>query len=682
MILLFLSILFFVILFSAYSIGKFFVLKNNLSSFFMGFSLFIGLYSFLTRFMLEIGLQSQFFLVCSSIFCSIIFVISILIPVKYILFGSKKAFVIFILLVLFFIVLSLRYTLGEEMGDVVYIFNVIQKPLVSDYLNTYNLNTGYISNDILYTGTKEGIGYYFFFSTLSFIVNSVSDVINIIYIPPYLITTWVANILFYIFSSALIISVIERFDFIHKKEKFYLLFWLGIFIGSYYYNITYPLIVVTMAVLNIAYLALELSEYFYTFSRKGLIRVFILTFSLYAYGATGAMFLAISSFAIVVISLINKNKHAFIQIPFFLIPIILYIYAQELFVGYLSYILLFYIITLVLCIVAYNAEKIQRFIYKIFPLTLALLFIGILVYSFNAFAPNYIDNWSAFFKYQGQFDRTQDYFNLSKESLILHNIPHYILLIALIYNQRTRKVGQYILVMSIFFINPFVREFTIKFISRIDVYNRIFFLIFNVGTIGLGVVALLDIKVKSIRFGRIILLFITLMLVPQTIDQVTGFAYPTYEPDEQDYNPIYKMSNNQIEILEKMRQIVVIEKMNNPLIISQIWGTAYYAPEFVTLGYNVNQQRYGPTIIGKELYEIFYSLAIPGDIGPKLERETVVKTCDLLIERSIDFVIFDKKSQLYDSEIGDYMKTEWYIQDCADRVMQNDRYSLYRFYWR
>jgi len=105
-----------------------------------------------------------------------------------------------------------------------------------------------------------------------------------------------------------------------------------------------------------------------------------------------------------------------------------------------------------------------------------------------------------------------------------------------------------------------------------------------------------------------------------------------------------------------------------------------YAPEFVVLGYNVNQQRYGPVYIGQELYEIFYTPAIPADDGPRLTAP-VRKTCELLIAQQIDFVLYDKSMVIYDKEIGDYMPISWYIRNCGTFVHENDRYILYRFFW-
>lgn len=653
------------------------VANNNLIGFF-GFSIIVSLLFFISYPLSILGVESSVYYNIVLITLLIIGIIGI----KTLKYDFKRSDIsILFLLVLFYGLISIQYTLGEQMGDNVYIFIQVIKNINTNILNNFDLNNGYIFDYQMINPTKSFISFYHFFSFINYFINKLGSVLRLSYIPAYVITMWVSNILFYIFSAQIILSVKEIFN-IKNKFLFGIIFvFLGLYIGSYYYNTTLPHIGMTFLGITLSATILVLFDYFKTFDRKTLVLLFVLLYSMNGYATTGALYVMVFSFGIVSITLFKENKDAFIQIPLFLIPILHYTLIMKDGPNTWLILLVFYCVVSGISLLFYFKHKLASFIYRNFKFILFGIWIVLAIYSVTRIE-NYWIKVPDFFLPRSGFDRVQDYFTFSSLGQSLMNIFHYILIICLIIYKKTRDIGMMLILFLLFFINPIMRPIVAENIAHYEIYNRIFFTVFNTGTLGMGLVALYELlKVSKLtKSTNYIMVILTLLFLIPTYQQVTTYFYPTYIPREKDYNPLYKMSNNQIEILEKMRQIVVIEKMENPLIISQIFGTAMYAPEFVVLGYNVNQQRYGPVYIGQELYEIFYTPAIPADDGPRLNAP-VRKTCELLISQQIDFVLYDKDLAVYDAQIGDYMPIYWYIRDCGTFVYENDRYILYRFFW-
>lgn len=651
--------------------------NHNLIGFF-GFSLIMGLLFILSYPLTMLGVRSDVYF---NLVLFILLVITI-IGLRKLKFKLKKSdlFIAF-LLVLFYVLISIRYTLGEQMGDNVYVFIQVLKNINTSILNNFDLNNGLVFDYQLINPTKSFISFYHFFSFINYYIEKLSSLLHLSYIPAYVVTMWVSNILFYIFSAQIILSIKSIFN-VKSKLLFGIIFvFIGLYIGSYYYHITLPHIGMTYLSLTLSATVLVLYEYFQTFNRKTLILIFILLYSMNAYATTGALYVMVFSFGIVSITLFKKNKDAFLQIPLFLVPILHYTLIMKDGPNIGLILLVIYLALTGISLLFYYKEKLSNFIFKYIKFVLVGLWILLALYSVTRIE-NYWLKAPEFFMPRSGLDRVQDYFTFNTIGLSLMNLFNYSLIACVILYKKTRTIGWMLVLFLLFFINPIMRPIVAENIAHYEIYNRIFFTVFNTGTLGMGLVALYGLieESKWTKFTNVIIgTLIALLLIPTYI-QVTTYFYPTYVPRETDYNPLYKMSDNQIDILEKMRQIVVIEEIENPLIISQIFGTAMYAPEFVVLGYNVNQQRYGPAYIGQELYEIFYTPAIPADNGPRL-MAPVRKTCELLISQQIDFVLYDKDLAVYDTEIGDYMPIYWYIRDCGAFVYENDRYILYRFFW-
>lgn len=648
----------------------------SFSDIFVGFSLYMGVFFFITHY----AVNNQF----SSVkyhewIISTLWIITILSIFRFRLFRLNWIYLVMIFAYLYFAIkLSMRYTLGEQMGDSIYLFNIVNKNIDVPILNSFNNATGEISSEYSLSLNKSYVSFYFFFSTLYHQVSQWITNMRIEYLPPYVLNMWVSNILFYFFSAGFIIDLCNKIKARKLIIWILMLVWLGLYTGSIYYNITLPHIVVTYLVLYAAYIILLSYEYFQSFNKFLLAKITILIFAMNGFGGTGALFVMVFSFGLVSTILLLKNKDAFIVTPILLIPVLEYanIFIQHDKIFILS-LIAWLIITLV-CLLIYFNVWLQNLVYRVFPMSLIVLWLGALFYS-TRYIEDYWSKFAGFTVPQFGADRTQDYFSFTNSSLIVRNIFYYLLLISLLLVRKTRNVGIMLFVILLFFVNPYMKPLIAEKVSRYDVYNRIFFTIFNSGSVGLGLYAFYEILKKYFRkFHKVfVIALIIIMLIP-TYKQINSYFYPTYMPQETDFNPLYKMGDQQVEILEFTRQYIKDEEIENPKIVSQIFGTAMYSPDFVTLGYNVIQQRGGPGIIGNELYQIFYTPAIPGDHRPEITIN-LRQSCKYAWEKEVDFAIYDKAFSVYDEEAGNYVPVYWYMHYCGSKFLyENDRYILFQ----
>lgn len=80
---------------------------------------------------------------------------------------EKRHFIFFVLLVVFYMLVSIRYTLGEQMGDNVYVFIQVMKNINTNILNNFDFNNGLSYDYVFINPTKSFISFYHFFLLLT-----------------------------------------------------------------------------------------------------------------------------------------------------------------------------------------------------------------------------------------------------------------------------------------------------------------------------------------------------------------------------------------------------------------------------------------------------------------------------------------------------------------------------------
>ena len=209
---------------------------HNLIGFF-GFSLIMVLLFILSYLLTILGVGSDVY------FNIVLFILLVtaVIGLRKLKFKLKKIdLIIVFVLVVIYALISIRYTLGEQMGDNVYVFNQVIKNINTNLLNNFDMDIGYVFDYQKINPTKSFISFYHFFSFINYYIEKLSSVLHLSYIPAYVVTMWVTNILFYVFSAKIILSI-KSINNIKSKLLFGIVFvFLGLYIGSYYYHITLP----------------------------------------------------------------------------------------------------------------------------------------------------------------------------------------------------------------------------------------------------------------------------------------------------------------------------------------------------------------------------------------------------------------------------------------------------------
>lgn len=499
------------------------------------------------------------------------------------------------------------------------------------------------------------------------------------YVPSSLLFVWIGNLLFYFSSSVLIIYIFKLFCIKSKNIIFSILI-LSIGWGTIYYNLVlahYGSNFVSLFVIGLWLLLLNIKEINY----KSIIIIILNIYAIASMGNVGLISSTYILFAYVLYEIFTKNKMIFYWIPFLLFPIFHWLWILEDIVPIKWLVPAGVGLSLISWLIHY-IEPVKNFIYK-YILYIVCIVLA-LWYSLSIFTSDiYMLLFYDFFAPKSNFDRLQDYFSFVNLFDSLRNMAYYFALISLFLNSKTKKIGWMILFIILFFINPIVYPMLYPPLQWL--YHRAYISAFNIFVIMSGTYSLMDfILSRKLRFRYILAYAWILLILPLTYQQITGYFHRIYIPGP-DFNIFYKMDNAQIDVLEKLRQVVTIEKYENAKVISQIYGTTIYVPEVYHMYSNFSTRRmYDPSLDEasyEPLFRIFYTPVFPGDDGPRFNAP-YKDTCSLLIDNKIDFVIYDKELSVYDDTSNNWIPLHWYARSCAEKTYENDRYIMYRFYWK
>lgn len=590
------------------------------------------------------------------------------------------------LYILLFILLSSKIPLGEQMGDNVFYFQEVSLNIDNPILQSFSQANGVIYDSVVYYNDTY-FTFYFFFSYVVKLITLLSSYLHLIVYPTYVYNMWIANALFFGLSAVFILNIIHIFKIKTLLIKLSLISFLALFIGTYYYHLTLAHIGNTFLYIFISFSILIIYDYLKHQKMGSLFLLNLLFYAIISAANVGVIISFYLAFSLFVYSLIVKNKHAYIMLSILFVPIIHYLFLLAPVDGILSSFKLFnniiglpiaFILIIILSIFLYKKEHWHPILYKISYVTMFVIWFGLL--GLNLFGvSDYVQRVFQFSDVKANFDRVQDYFTFNSLSLSIINLVHYFIIFSLFLLKDTRKIAYLLLILIIFFINPFM--YPLIYDKILWLYQRAYFTLFNLGTLGIGIIAIsvyLDKHHARIRT----FLSISLIIISITYGYLNLSVpiSPIYIASDT-FNPIYKLPQEQVDILEKTKQIIEIEEMDTPRIVSQIYSTLFYIERMDSIAFNTAQRRglyylddYG------ELEQIFYTPIFVGDDGLRLSAP-VQKTCELLMSAKIDFVIYDKNLSVFDEAIGNWMPTYWYARNCYTKTYENDRYILYRFFW-
>lgn len=677
----FLSIIFLVLIVVLVSniIGNFilkiFKLSNLIPTELLGFLIWLSVLFIVSQFLNLGNISSdRLFLIFL-----IVTIILIIISIRFIRFNYKLQDIGIILVYTFILLfMSTRYTLGEQLGDNVFLLTLVSKNINTPLLNNFDLVSGYVFDSVAGITAKDALTFFHFNSFILHYFYKLKDIFSSEYIPAYVLNMWVNNILFYFFSSSLIVSIIKTFKLKLWTSILVVLF-AGLFIGTYYYNITLPHFGVTYLGVGVSVSLLLIWHYLQTKEFNYIIVLVLVFFALNSMASTGMIMSAYISFGFISVLIFKKDQNALLYAGLLLIPIVVFANQVKELIS-VPYLVPIIGLLAVLLVIANYIKVIKDFIYKYFHIVLIALWVILIVVSVIV-VPDYFKQILHFSDIKENFDRVRDYFSFTNPYQTLLNLFHYLLLINIILNKKTRDFGLIFVFIIVFFINPFSYPILYKYTEWL--YHRAYFVLFNITTLSIGIYALINnLKNVNVVLRLPIKIVMTVLIIFFTFTNITTYENVIYIPGD-DFNPLYKMNNTQIDVLLELRKQVEENELDNPKVISQIYGTLMIVPEVYHYLFTVSDRRvWNPEQVASfpELYQMMYTPVFGGDDGPRLEMN-YWRLCHVLEQEIVkpEYILFDRSLTFLDPDSGNWLPINWFARGCADLTYENEGYSIYKY---
>ena len=672
-------ILFLVLVFISRIVGeltfRIFNLNNLIPKELLGFLIWLSILFVISNFINLDNISSEKLF---QIFLLFTFVL-IFIGFRFIRFNYElQEFGLILAYIMFLLFLSTRYTLGEQLGDSTFLFTLVTKNIDTSLLNNFDYNSGYVLDVAAGNTAKDTLTFFHFNAFILHYFYKTNVIFTSEYIPAYVLNMWVNNLLYYFFSSTIIVSIIKSFKLKIWTSILVVLF-AGIFVGTYYYNITLPHFGVTYLGLGVSMSLLIVWLYLKTKEFNYIIVLVLVFFALNSMASTGMLMSAYISFGFISVLILKKDQKALLYAAMLLIPIAVFAnqVKELIFIPFLVPIIGF--LSLLLIITNY-VRFVKDFIYKYFHFILIGLFLLMISIS-NIVVPDYFAQILHFADPKENYDRVRDYFTFANPYQTLLNLFHYILLTNIVLNKKTRDFGLIFVFIIVFFINPLSYPLLYQYTEWL--YHRSYFVLFNITTLSIGIYALIsNLKNVNVVLRLPIKLVITVLIVFFTFTNITTYENVIYIPGD-DFNPLYKMENSQIDVLLELRSQIGDNELNNPKVISQIYGTLMIVPEAYHYLFTVSDRRaWDPAQpeIFSELYKMMYTPVFEGDDGPRLEMN-FWRLCHVLEQETVkpEYLLFDNSLTTLDDVSNSWLPIHWFARGCADLTYENESYSIYKY---
>ena len=680
MILISILLLYLVILITSKIIGDFLVakmkLETELGTTIIGFFVWLSALFIISQLVELSEISSTTLFGYFSVFTGL----SIIIGLKNFKLTYKRSELVFIILyILFFIFLSSRYTLGESLGDNVYLFNLVTKNINADIINNFDLNNGFTLVSAGVGSVKESLAFYHFFA---FVLHYYYKIIDLFYkglVPAYVLNMWLANLLFYTFSGSFLVSMFRRMDIRQNWTKLIILLFCGLYIGTIYYNLTLPHFGITFMGLVISLILFLMYEYLIRPNISQIILIMLMGFSMVSLGTAGLIAFAYLSFSFIVVLLHKKDENSFLYGTLLLIPIIVYTYKIEEMIAIPNFLAILTFIPLLL-ITIHFIKSLKHFIMRWVWVILAVVW-TFFIYVQIKVIPDYFQVVKTFPDIKENFDRVRDYFSFYSFNVSFRNLIHYAILSGLLLKRETRTLVLMLIIMVVFFMNPFVYPLLYKHLWFL--YHRAYFSVFNIFTLGMGLYCIASF-VDSLKINFRWMARVLLVVIVASFGLTSALTYENkiYIPSD-DFDPIYKMDKNQVDILTKLYYEVEASEIINAKVVSQIYGTMMMVPNIYHYRFTVGDRRsWNPELEESfdPLYKIFFTPLFDGDDGPRFNAQ-YDETCNLFYTEKVDFILYDKRLHVYNDQDQNWIPIYRRARACAEIRYENDDYILFRYYW-
>lgn len=543
---------------------------------------------------------------------------------------QTKQTIAFIVFLVISIIISYTRTLGDPHGyDTLYYLNMISFNIGNPAMNTLHPHFGTFPNTDIQWITYVFQSYYYFIECYIYAVRSVLSLVGIAFetLPAFVWTFQILCQAVFIATSITVVDEICKEPVI--KVSLFLL--LVLFMGNFYYNNALGFIGNNYRMAYHGLATLFLFRYIKNNDKRDRFLFYMIMLGICGLSSTGTFSLILALFGLF-FAWYNHEKNLLKEYILVLSVPILNILIVKL--G--AHIWVVGAVALLIAIVFLSND----FILKVYQNkyirygTVVLAFLVLFVLSFRI-THNVFDFKAFTYNYSERQDMSWDYFDFSD---IRHWIFNLIILIPMsVYLIKDKDhpfaIMSWVLILTVF--NPFC----CTFVNTVNwVYYRCYDLIINHFTIALFITETGIVLPKTPRkiYSAILLLLSVLL----SLIQIPRYTNEYFIPDD-DYNPIYKISNSELEIIRNVRTMINDRNIEHPAIItSTFWMPSFIEGSTYLIG---KERRYDYNKFSENSYAL-YLIFFPTDgwdnFRPK-DEPPYQKTVELLKESDYDILVVD-----------------------------------------
>ena len=563
---------------------------------------------------------------------------------------------------------SYNRTLGETHGfDTLFYLNIVSSNIQVDALNSIHPHFGVV--DFGYIGADYTFQAFYNFASVSiFTFKFLFSLIGLSFevMPAFV---WGFQILLTFFFLATTLNVVNALQINNKYLKLAIIIIFNLFMANLYYNNVYGFIGNNHRMYILAIASIFIFEYFKTRKKEELYLFYLSLLGLSGVSSTGAFTAVFYLFGLffILVDLEEKLIKQYVLVLF--VPacnILCTKFKTSIYVVgacLLLFIILWFLNDLIIKI--YRNNKV-----KIFTVLLALLFLMFMSYRITG---NIFDFNIFFNNYSEIADMSFDYFMFND---LRHYIFNPIVLIPLFYfliKEYKHPISICFWILIIVFFNPM----TCTYMNKINwVYYRAYDIIINQYTLGFFVYYIY----RKIKFKNLYTLVILISSIVLAYIQMPIYYHPTFIPSK-DYNYIYKINNDELNIIRNVKTMIKKEKINNPSIITDTFYMYSYIPNSNYLF--GKEKRFNYLKEGEANYELFVALFpydyIYDNFKPNNQEPNYLKLNQSLKESDYNILVLKYETVYLDPISKTYKHLyELVAQDFEVTSYSNDKYAVFK----
>lgn len=587
----------------------------------------------------------------------------------------RKDLLLIVAYVVIMVILSTKVGLSEQTSDSNFYFTIVQRNINSQIVGQF---LGYSGG--IYNNSVIGIQYlyqsfYQFFSAILWLLNLLfKDVImnSAVYM-------WVSNILFYFFSFEAILNVKN----LTKNTSSFVvnIVFIGLYIQTLYYNITFPHVGVIFLTSLITNLIIILYAHFKDGIQVNPLVIIFYNIAMISCASSGFFLGFFMVYSYIMMSLFFNLNNILKHIFYLALPTLVY---SIVFMNNLIFTIIVLLFELVLMLIAYlsiRKEHVVDIINKCARIMMLLMPIVFTILGIIKYQNSYLSVLSHFFAQHSVYDRVEDYLIFKGIGAILINSLYYCCLVALFLKSKTKKLAVMLVIIIITFANPLVLPFVMTYITGVEVYQRILYLVFSSGFIMIGI----DIIIETLKDNKIVQKMLLIMIIAissyYTYRNIR-YGYHQFFKPTANFNVLYKLDQSVVDTGNALKYIIDDEKLYYPKVISQTEGLLIIEPRITLMNGMIEKSNIDDAYPNdpkmKELLSIFYKPLYPGDDQTRLTSK--YQDVDNILEKTkIDFIIVDKSLHVLDKD-NQWVPLYYFLLESCTIMYQNDEYVIFRYY--